>query len=427
MTGTPAPTVIPQDQSIRRRVPLPSSLKDRLRQWPPSRAVWTWIRAAQVQREYERRREHYARVVEQRGLRYDEGAVQPAVRARLAARGYTPVGRAVGDIHTFACVPLFGWHQHLMRDLQELGPVSHFNYTALGYGVEELARADRNGRTRRREMLDLVMPAFEAAHARRPVDWIFCYSGGQDMSREVLERLTGEHGVPVVNMSLDDKQGWAGEYVEDRRRTGAVDITGAVDLYMTSARVACDWHLAEGGRPIYLPEGFNDATYRPDGSAYDIPVSFIGAAYGFRASAIEFLKGHRVPVECFGRGWGTRFVSEAEHVAIVNRSVVNLGMGGIEYSELLTNVKGRDFEIPGTGGGMYLTSFNPDLALHFVVGEEIACYRNRDEMLELCRYYLARPDEARRMAARARARCLRDHRWLHRYLRLLSILGVTTE
>jgi spore maturation protein CgeB len=99
-------------------------------------------------------------------------------------------------------------------------------------------------------------------------------------------------------------------------------------------------------------------------------------------------------------------------------------MGGIEYSETLTNVKGRDFEIPGTGGGMYLTSFNPDLAQHFVVGEEIACYRNRDEMLELIRHYLKRPDEAEAMAARARDRCLREHRWRHRYEKMLRILGI---
>jgi spore maturation protein CgeB len=111
-------------------------------------------------------------------------------------------------------------------------------------------------------------------------------------------------------------------------------------------------------------------------------------------------------------------------VEIFNRSVINLGMGGIEYSEELTNVKGRDFDIPGTGGGVYLTTFNPDLAQHFVIGEEILCYRNRDEMVELIRYYLDRPDEAAAIAARARARALREHRWLHRYQTMLEILGV---
>jgi hypothetical protein len=422
--ATSPPAVLPQDRSIRRPVLLPSSVKERLRNWPPARTLWTRIRAAQLHREYERRREHYARLAGERGLRYDAAAVESAVRARLAARGYSPPPRVVGDVHTFACIPMFGWHRHLLPDLQELGPVTHFDYTAHGYRFEALALANRQAAAQREEMLARVVPAFKEAHARRPVDWVFCYAGGQDMSREVLERLTADFGVPVANMSLDDKQGWAGAYVDRRRRTGAVDITSAVDVYMTSARVACEWHLVEGGRPVYLPEGFNSAAYSPSGCAYDIPVSFIGAAYGYRASAIEFLRTHDVPVDCFGHGWRTRFLSDTEQVAVINRSIVNLGMGGIEYSESLTNVKGRDFEIPGTGGGAYLTSFNPDLALHFAVGEEIACYRNRDEMLELCRHYLHRPEEAREMAGRARRRALREHRWLHRYVRLLEMLGV---
>ena len=102
-------------------------------------------------------------------------------------------------------------------------------------------------------------------------------------------------------------------------------------------------------------------------------------------------------------------------------------MGGIEYSEELTNLKGRDFEIPGTGGGVYLTSFNADLAQHFVIGEEILCYRGRDEMIELIRYYLAHRDEAAEIARRARERSLREHRWLHRYETMLRVLGILDD
>jgi len=88
-------------------------------------------------------------------------------------------------------------------------------------------------------------------------------------------------------------------------------------------------------------------------------------------------------------------------------------------------VKTRDFEILGTGGGVYLTSFNADLAQHFTIGEEILCYHTRDELIDLIRYYLARPEEAGAIAQRARARSLREHRWLHRYETLLRIAGVS--
>jgi spore maturation protein CgeB len=73
---------------------------------------------------------------------------------------------------------------------------------------------------------------------------------------------------------------------------------------------------------------------------------------------------------------------------------------------------------------LYLTSFNPDLAQHYDIGNEIACYRSRDEIIELIRYYLARPDEAREVAERGRQRCLSEHRWLHRYQHICETLGV---
>ena len=174
-----------------------------------------------------------------------------------------------------------------------------------------------------------------------------------------------------------------------------------------------------------MPEGFDNSHFHPRKGGKDIPVSFVGASYGFRQSVIRFLQDHGVDIQAYGKGWPGGFANDP--VDIFNRSVINLGMGGIGYSESLTNVKGRDFEIPGTGGGAYLTSFNADLAQHFVVGEEILCYRNRGEMLELIRYYLQHRDEAEKIAERARIRCLREHRWLHRYKRMAEIVGITPE
>lgn len=417
-------TSVFHDQRVRRAVPLPRGLKDSLRRWALPRRLWTWYRSRQVEREYERRREHYERLAHERGLVYSEASTTSAVRARLAARGYTPAPKRRGEVHTFACIPLFGWHEHLLDDLRELGPVSHFDYVAHGYGVEELARSDARTAARREEMFARILPAFREAHARRPVDWVLCYGGGQDTPPRVIREIAETFGVPTFNFSLDDKQGWAGESIGEWR-TGAVDLTAAFDLYATSARVACEWHLVEGGRPLYLPEGFSAAAYRPLEVQRDLDVSFVGAAYGFRIDAIDFLRRHGVNVATFGSGWSGGWAADAN--LVFNRTRINLGMGGIEYSETLTNVKGRDFEIPGAGGGVYLTSFNPDLARHFAIGEEILCYRNRDEMLELIRHFLRHPDEADAIARRAHERSLREHRWLHRYEHMLRVIGALDE
>jgi hypothetical protein len=415
----------PSPSSIRRAVPLPASWKSAMKEWGPVRHLWTGVRRRQVLGEYLTRRDFYARRADELGLVYDAAEVAQAVRTRLRARGTTPALRAIGEVHTFACIPMFGWHGSLMPDLQELGPVTHFDYTALGYSVEELARADRSAQVRRREMLEQLRAAVAGAHRARPIDWIFCYSGGQDMSPSLMKQIAAELGIPTVNMSLDDKQGWAGRSVGEVR-TGAADLTASFDLFLTSSRMACEWHLVEGGRPLYLPEGVDVREYQPRDVPRDLPMSFIGAAYGYRTAVVADLRRAGIPIHLFGAGWpGAQWAGDAAEV--FNRSQINLGMGGIEYAEWFTNVKGRDFEVPAAGGGAYLTTFNADLAQHFEIGREILCYASREELVDLARHYLRHPDEAREIAERARARCVREHRWLHRYSAALRVLGILDD
>ena len=415
----------PSPNSIRRAVPLPANWKTALKEWGPVRELWTRVRRRQVLGEYLARREYYVRRADELGLVYDAAKVAQAVRMRLRARGATPAVRAVGEVHTFACIPMFRWHRSLLPDLHELGPVTHFDYTALGYSVGELACADRRALGRRREMLEQLRAAVVETHRVRPIDWIFCYSGGQDMSPSLMTQITEELGIPTVNMSLDDKQGWAGRSAGDAR-TGAADLTASFDLFLTSSRVACEWHMVEGGRPLYLPEGVDVKEYQPHAIPRDLPVSFVGAAYGFRASVVADLRRSGIPIHLFGAGWpGARWADDA--VEVFNRSQINLGMGGIEYAEWFTNVKGRDFEIPATGGGVYLTTFNADLAQHFEIGREILCYASREELVDLARHYLRHPEEAAEIAARGRARCVREHRWFHRYSAALRVLGILDD
>ncbi|HEX8251899.1 MAG TPA: glycosyltransferase [Thermoanaerobaculia bacterium] len=405
----------------RRSVPLPDSIKDRLRNASLPRRLWTSYRRVQVEREYRLRRDYYQRVASERGITYSDEQTTLAVRTRLAARGYTPPRRKSGEIHTFICTPLVAWHGDLVTELQELGPVTHFDYVARGFGVEQLTRGDAAAAAARNEMLTQLKSAFAEAHARRPIDWMFCYGGGQDFSPAVIAELTATYGVPTVCLSLDDKQGWAGDDVGGWR-TGAVDITASFDLFVTSSRIACEWHMVEGGRPLHLPPGYCARTYHPTGAVKDLDVSFVGASYGFRPELVADLRGAGINVATFGAGWPNGRVGDSN--AVFNRSKVNLGMGGVEYSEALTTIKGRDFEVPAAGGGLYLTSFDADLARFFAVGQEIVCYGSRREIPELLHYFLHNQDEAAAIAARAYQRSVREHRWLHRFQHILGVLDI---
>jgi hypothetical protein len=388
----------------------------------PLRAAWTAIRRRELRDEYRSRRDRYAALAAKQGVAYEEGAVIRAVRERIAARGWTVRTRATADVHTFAFLPNIGWHFSMLPDLRELGPLSLYDYVGAGYAVEEFRKRSPAAVARRRQMLDEAFEAMRTAHQQRPLDWAFIYASGIEISPSFVRRITEELGVPVVNMCLDDKNSWTGEEI-DGHRSGQIDLAPWFDLSWTSATAACEWYLIEGGRPFYMPEGFSAQVYSPREVSRDLGVSFVGASYGFRASVVEYLEKHDVPVATFGDGWPhAAWVEDAAEV--FSRSQVNLGMGGIGYDEDLTNVKGRDFEIPGCGGGVYVTRFNADLAKHFAVGSEILCYANRDEMLEVIRQALARPDDSAAIAQRARRRALNEHRWLHRFERVCRILQV---
>ncbi len=134
---------------------------------------------------------------------------------------------------------------------------------------------------------------------------------------------------------------------------------------------------------------------------------------GDDASALR----HIVPQ--YDLGW-----TSARVVLPCNRCRINLGLGDMHYSRWLTNLKGRDFEVPATGKGLYLTSYNSDLAQCFSIGREIQCYRGIDELIELVRYHLSNEDESAMMAMRAREHCVRAHQWKHRYITILQALGI---
>lgn len=385
--------------------------------------IWRIYRQNNLQREYLKRVERYAQRNAEVPREHD---LHDILQRRLSARGWRPAQRRVGEVHTFAVIPSTGWHQILIDTLREMGRVISFSFE--GDRFLWRCRRRRNWLSIRAETNREILQEVQKAHREHPIDWVFFYTEGMHLLQDTVRQIRETHGIPTVMMCLDDKQSWEGEQLGGQW-TGQVDLVPEFDLYWTSARACCAWVAAEGGRPLYMPEGCDPTTFKPLPGAPDIPVSFVGSAYGFRKDLIAFLRKWGVPVTALGKGWGgdSHLPGVEDLVTIFNRSQINLGHGGIGYSETLTNVKGRDFDVPCTGGGMYLTTFNSDLARHFRIGEEIACYQGREELIDLIHHYLRRSDERREMARRARERCLREHRWSHRYIQILQLLGVLNE
>jgi glycosyl transferase family 1 len=384
--------------------------------------AWRFFRAATLERSYQRRAAAYHQRLEDLGFTYSEGEVVRTIRQRCTA-----AGRRLGEVRTLLLMPDMAWHNVLASSLEKLGPVTWYRFE----GDCRWWRgrpADRKWVQRRAGVNQEIRRIAREACATGGIDWVFCYVSGQIL-RDTVRYLREELGLPTVIMSLDDKQSWelGGWGSQD---IGQKDLAGEFDLYWTSARECCNWVLAEGGRPIFMPEGCDPDQFRPMDVQKDLDLCFVGAAYGFRRYFIERIQRrlgrYGYSVACFGPGWrrGSSGVWGEELVRTLNRAWINLGHGGIGYSENLMNVKTRDFEAPSIGTAAYLTTFNPDLVPSFDIGNEICCYRWDNDLVEQVISLLSEKERLLEIARCGRERCVEEHTWGHRFARILEILGV---
>ena len=88
-----------------------------------------------------------------------------------------------------------------------------------------------------------------------------------------------------------------------------------------------------------------------------------------------------------------------------------------------THLRLREFEAP-MSGALYLTEYQPELEEYFTVGKEVLCYRDREDLLDQVRYYLAHPEQGERVRRAGYRRAVNEHTWQHRFRELFSALGL---
>lgn len=211
------------------------------------------------------------------------------------------------------------------------------------------------------------------------------------ISVEALSRIR-TMGIPVINVSMDDRlpANWG---TKDGRRLGAVGLKSATDLILTTTAEACLWYAVEGCPAIYWPLASDPGVFSPSNNATrDIDVLFIGNRYGVRARIVDYLTSHGVMVSCWGTGWPNGYVTAEQCAELFKRARIILGIGTVGYSNDVFTLKQRDFDAP-MAGALYVTHRNPDLTALYREGEEIACYENDKECLDVIKFYLSHPEQ----------------------------------
>lgn len=344
----------------------------------------------------------------------DEGAIRSKVAKSFS--GLEP--REKGGLNILAIYHDYNWEgPSLQPSLAAFGAVTTIDWKdpSLAGG---LSSDERGWKEKMNE--GLLKAAFEAA-ARRSFDVVFAYLSGEQVTRQALAALR-ELGAPMVNLALNDKESFVGK-VRGGKAHGAKDICAGFDLCWTSTHDALEKYVVEGATPLYLPEGANPFVHRPYDEEKIYDVSFVGQRYGNRPGTVAKLKEAGIKVEAFGPGWSSGPLPTEEMVRTWSRSRVNLGFGGVHGLKGTFCLKGRDFEVP-MSGGLYLTEHHEELLPFFDVGREIVTYTDFNDLLVKIKWLLANPREAELIRLAGRSRALREHTWEMRLEKVFRILGV---
>jgi len=373
-----------------------------------------WRNAARLRRE----RERYEKTLSARSLAVpDERRVRQIIKENFPSL----LPRTRGTLRMIAVYHHYNWENlSLLPALRKFGPVRHYDW---GEQFEHSREEAWHGSVKEKMNRDLVEHVGSWID-KDGADVVFTYLSGALVSPETLRSLRG-FGVPLVNLSLNDKENFVGR-IRGGLAMGSRDIARFFDLCCTSTDDALEKYVIEGAVPLYLPEGANPEVHRPYPLDRTVDVSFVGQCYGNRRETIERLGRCGIPAEAYGHGWPNGPLPADEMVRMYSRSRINLGFGGVMGHQETYCLKGRDFEIP-MSGGLYLTEHHPELERVYAVGEEIVTYCGFDDLLGKIRSLLADPAEAERIRLRGHRRALRDHTWEMRFEKVFRLMGLLPD
>ena len=390
-------------------------LTDILKRYPLFGGVNCLLKARMQEHRSHRDNNRYAATLERNG-----GRVIPvedlgrAIFERRTRAGFSSA-KPKGELNIHFISSLTDWEAVLPKSLEAFGDVSTFMWET-GPLITDRDKWASVRRKRSGEML----ASFRDRHAARPVDVVVGYMTDYDTMPETILEIK-KAGAIVVNMCFDDKLYFSGSH--KGCVLGVKALAPAVDLNLTSAPESVVKYTASGGLAMFWPEAAHPGVHKPHALPFEFDVSFVGRKYGRRPGFIKALKDRGIHIKCFGSGWDSGPLSGEEMVKLYSRSRINLGFAGVGYSWKLMCLKGRDFEVP-MSGGLYLTQNNPELSLVYDAGGEIVTYDGVDDCVRKILHLLADPGEAEQIRNSGRKRALHDHTWEKRFEEMLRVIGL---
>jgi len=307
----------------------------------------------------------------------------------------------------------------LLQGLSKFGEVIIFKNKNGEYGPETSSKLYDSKRVERNS--DCLVKQFKKAHNDGPVHLLIGQMWARLLSVNSLKEIQN-NGVPVVNISMDDRHAFWGKRINGNH-IGTAGLIPAIDCACTAAKECCLWYLAEGCAAFYFPEASNPEYFKLLELPKKYDVCFVGGKYGIRPRIINAIEKSGIKITVYGNGWPNGKIATEKIPELFASSKIVLGVGTIGYCDDFYALKMRDFDAP-MSGSLYLTHHNPDLEELFEIGREIETYKSIDECVKKIHYYLENPVEREKIATAGRKRALRDHTWEKRFEEIFQLIGI---
>lgn len=392
-------------------------LKDNLKSIPFFYKANSLIKARQQEHFAKKELAHYNQS-EGNSLRMlvnNKDALAQVFKERLNKRGVFPRIMSKGEMNIFLTYPLNNWESVLPYALEPFGRITEFKMGSEGFDIKSkswIAKRDRINK----DMLD----SFHRANAEDPVNVVVSYLSGFSCDPAALQVMS-KAGAIIFNFWWDDKLGFRGEKIGGRW-SGPAAIASSVDLNLTNAPDSVIKYFGEGGLSMFWPEAAHPLINKSFDIPFEYDVSVLGGCYGWRPLFVQKLQKLGINLACFGNGWPNGPLSDEESVKLFSRSRINLGFAGVGHSKQLMCLKGRDFEVP-MSGGLYLTQNNPELSLVYDINKEIVTYKDEDDCFEKITWLLENPSIADEIRKKGRERAMKDHTWEKRFDEIFRFAG----
>lgn len=186
---------------------------------------------------------------------------------------------------------------------------------------------------------------------------------------------------------------------------------------------------------VYLSQwaAIDDQPETPLNVKYQHDVTFVGGSNSTRRWIIDTLKKRGIRAEAFGFNWPNGTLSHQKMIATFQTSKINLNLSNSiswdwrylthhwknpivawKSPKASSQIKARNFEIPYYGG-FQLTEYVPGLERYFNIGQEVACYKDIDEMELLIRYYLDNDTLREEQKGKSFIKARNHHTYFHRH------------